>query len=329
MSDRIRWGILGTGSIAHKFATGLAVLPDAALVAVGSRRQKTADAFGDEFDVPNRHAGDEALAADPDVDVVYVATPHVFHCDNTVLCLDHGKHVLCEKPFAINAHETRHMIVAARRNHRFLMAAVWTRFLPTMVKLREILASGRIGEVKLMQVDFGFRAGLKPEARLFNPALGGGALLDVGSYTVQLAAMVFGQPPAKIMSTMQLGETGVDEQTAMLFTYDQGQMAQLSCAIRTSTSQEASIFGTEGRIHFPSWWNGTTLTVWDKSSGAEGETMTLPFEGNGYNCEAQAVMECIRAGKLESEVMPLDETIQLMETLDTVRAQGGLRYPME
>jgi len=330
MSDTIRWGILGTGSIAHKFAKGLAVLPDAALVAVGSRRQETADAFGDEFDVPNRHAGYEALAADPDVDVVYVATPHVFHCDNTVLCLDHGKHVLCEKPFAINAQETRRMITAARKNQRFLMDAVCTRFLPTMVKLREILASGRIGEVKLMQVDFGFRAGLNPEARLFNPALGGGALLDVGIYVVQLAAMVFGQPPAKIMSTMQLGDTGVDEQTAMLFTYDQGQMAQLACAIRTSTPQEASIFGSEGRIHLPSaWWNGKTLMVWDKSSGAEGETMSLPFVGNGYNCEAQAVMDCIRAGKLESDIMPLDDTIQLMETLDTVRAQGGLVYPME
>jgi len=132
------------------------------------------------------------------------------------------------------------------------------------------------------------------------------------------------------MSTMQLGETGVDEQTAMLFTYDQGQMAQLACAIRTSTPQEASIFGSEGRIHLPSaWWNGTALTVWDKSSGAEGETMILPFEGNGYNCEAQAVMDCIRDGRLESDIMPLDETIQLMETLDTVRAQGGLAYPME
>ncbi len=222
------------------------------------------------------------------------------------------------------------MIAAARKNQRFLMDAVWTRFLPTMVKLREILASGRIGEVKLMQVDFGFRAGLNPEGRLFDPALGGGAVLDVGIYVVQLAAMVFGQPPAQIMSAMQLGETGVDEQTAMLLTYDQGQMAQLACAIRTSTPQEAAIFGSEGRIHFPSaWWNGTTLTVWDKSSGAAGETMTLPFEGNGYNCEAQAVMDCIRADKLESDVMPLDETIQLMETLDTVRAQGGLVYPME
>ena len=329
MSDTINWGILGTGNIAHKFAQGLAVLPDAHLVAVGSRRQATADAFGDEFDVPHRHASYEALAADPDVDVVYVSTPHSLHRDNSVLCLERGKHVLCEKPFAINAAQTRDMIAAARANNRFLMDAVWTRFLPVMVKTRALIASGALGEIRMVQADFGFRANVNPEGRLFDPALGGGGLLDVGIYTLQFASMVLGAP-VDIQSTAQLGETGVDEQVGMLLKYAAGQIATLSCAIRTTTHHEASIYGTEGRIKLsPPWWRGSELTLWTKPGPEGGETMALPFEGNGYNYEAAAVMDCIRNGDLESSVMPLQETLQLMETLDTIRAQIGLRYPME
>lgn len=329
MDQALRWGILGTGNIAHQFARGLAVLPDATLVAVGSRRQKTADAFGDEFDVPHRHAGYEHLAEDPDVDVVYVSTPHTFHHENTILCLNAGKHVLCEKPFAVNARQARDMIVTARAHSRFLMDAVWTRFLPVMVQVRTLLETGTIGEVHMLQVDFGFRSRFDPAARLFNPALGGGALLDVGIYTVQLASMIFGGAPSEIATKATLGETGVDEQSAMTFKYPQGQLAQLSCAIRTTTAQEAWIYGTEGRIHLHTpWWRGTTLTVW-QAGAEEGETQRLPFEGNGYNYEAAEVMQCIREGRLESDVMPLDETLQLMGTLDAVRAQWGLRYPME
>ncbi|HNT75370.1 MAG TPA: Gfo/Idh/MocA family oxidoreductase, partial [Anaerolineae bacterium] len=173
MVEKIRWGILGTGNIAKKFAAGLRVLPDAELVAVGSRAQATAEAFGAAFDVAHRHASYEALAADPDVDVIYVSTPHPLHCENTLLCLDAGKAVLCEKPFAINAAQAQLMIDRARAKGLFLMDAVWTRFLPVMVKVRELLAAGVLGEVQLLHADFGFRAEFDPAGRLFNPALGG------------------------------------------------------------------------------------------------------------------------------------------------------------
>jgi predicted dehydrogenase len=330
MSEVIRWGILGTGNIAHQFARGLAVLPDAALVAVGSRAQETADAFGAEFDVSNRHASYEALAADAEVDVVYISTPHPFHHANTLLCLNGGKHVLCEKPFAMNAQQAREMIATARAHSLFLMDAIWTRFLPAMVKTRKLLAKGAIGDVRMLLVDFGFRAQFNPEARLFNPKLGGGALLDVGIYTVQLASMVMGGPPSEIAALAALGETGVDEQTAMTLKYAHGQLAQLSCAVRTATRQEAWIYGTEGRLHLHSpWWRGTKVSLWQATGSENGTTLDLPFEGNGYNYEAAEVMRCIRAGRLESDVMPLDESLELMETLDAARAQWGLQYPDE
>lgn len=330
MDEKIRWGILGTGNIAKKFAIGLSALPDAALVAVGSRKQETASAFGAEYDVPHRHASYEALANDPDVDVIYVATPHPYHCENTLMCLDAGKAVLCEKPFAINAAQTRQMVAKAREKKLFLMDAVWTRFLPLHVKVRELLASDALGDVRMLHIDFGFRTRFNPQSRLLNPELGGGGLLDVGIYAVQLAAMVFGAAPREIASMAHLGETGVDEQATMIFGYDDGKLAQLSCAIRTMTHHEASIFGTEGRIRLhPAWWRGTTLSLYRKPGNEPDEVLTLPFEGNGYNYEAAEVMACMRAGKTESAVMPLDETLALMETLDTIRGQWGLKYPME
>jgi predicted dehydrogenase len=330
MTEIIRWGILGTGNIAHQFARGLAVLPDAALVAVGSRAQETADAFAKEFGVPHSHATYETLAADPEVDAIYVSTPHPFHHENTLLCLNAGKHVLCEKPFAMNAAQAREMITTARSRSRFLMDAVWTRFLPAMVKVRELLSENAIGELRMLLADFGFRAQFNPEGRLFNPQLGGGALLDVGIYTVQLASMVMGGPPTEIAAKATLGETGVDEQSAMTFAYPGGQLAQLSCAIRTATNQMAWIYGTEGRMHLHSpWWRGTKVTVWQAGGPESGTLYDLPFEGNGYNYEAAEVMRCIREGRLESDVMPLDETLELMETLDAARAQWGLRYPVE
>jgi predicted dehydrogenase len=327
VTDKIRWGILGTGGIAKRFAQGLAVLPDAELVAVGSRSQAAADAFGDAFDVPHRHASYAALSEDPDVDVVYVATPHSLHRDNSLLCLQAGKAVLCEKPFAINTVEADEVIALARKNGRFLMEAMWTRFLPVVERARRLLAEGAIGEVRMISVDFGFRAPLDPHSRLFDLRLGGGALLDVGVYCVSLASMVFGTP-ARIASMAHLGQTGVDEQAAVILGYDGGQLAVLTAAIRTNTPQEALLLGTEGqiRIHSP-WWRPTTLTL--SIQGQEDEVMHFPFEGNGYNYEAAEVMRCLRAGRSESHVLPLDETMAIMRTMDQIRAQWDLRYPME
>ena len=326
--DKIHWGILGTGMIATKFAEGLMALPDAELVAVGSRSQSSADDFGYEFDVPHRHASYTALADDPDVDVVYVATPHPFHRENSILCLEGGKAVLCEKPFAINASEAEDIIALAREKGLFLMEAMWTRFLPVLVRTRELVAKGTIGEVRALFADFGFRTAFDPKSRLFDPQLGGGALLDVGVYTISLASMVFGTAPSRINGMAHLGQTGVDEQSAVILGYDQGQLAILAVAVRTEMPQEAVLVGTEGRIrlHAP-WWRSTTLTL--SRPREKDEVLHLPYEGNGYNYEAAAVMDCLRAGKTESDVMGLDETLAIMQTLDRIRAQWDLRYPME
>ena len=332
MTDKIRWGILSTGWIAKKFAEGLSVLPDAEIVAVGSRAQETADAFGDEYGVPHRHASYEALVGDQDVDVIYIGTPHPFHKDNAILSLEAGKAVLLEKPFTINAGEAEKVIALAREKGLFLMEAMWSRYIPIIVKLRELLAEGAIGEVRMLTADLGFRSEFDPKSRLFNLELGGGALLDVGIYPISFASMVLGTP-ARIASMAHLGQTGVDEQAGIVFGYDGGQLAILHTALQTSTAIEATVMGTKGkiRVHSP-WYYGTTLTLSIEERDDKvisDEVISLPYEGNGYNFEAAEVNERLREGKLESDVMPLDETLAIMQTLDTIRAQWGFKYPME
>ncbi len=327
MADPIRWGILSTGKIAGKFAEGLSVLPDAELAAVGSRTADAAHAFADRFNISRRHASYEDLANDPEVDAIYVATPHSLHRENSLLCLDAGRAVLCEKPFAINRREAEEVVAAAREKGIFLMEAMWTRFLPIMGRVREWLADGAIGEARMVTADFGYRSDVNPEGRLFNPNLGGGALLDIGVYTVSFASMVFGGSPSQVSGLADIGETGVDEQAGVVLGYPRGQLAVLSCAVRTRTPHAAQIFGTDGsiRIH-PPFWHATTATL---TTGGSEETLKLPYKGNGYNCEAAEVMRCLREGKRESDTMPLDETLSVMETLDRIRAQWGLKYPME
>lgn len=328
MTDTIKWGIIGTGNIAHQFATGLQAVDDAELVAVASRTQERADKFGDEFDVARRYDSYEALANDADVQAVYIATPHTSHKDNTLLCLNHGKHVLCEKPFAVNKSQAQEMVDLAREKNLFLMDAVWTRYFPIMIKLRELLAEGVIGDVMLVQTDFGFRMGsVMPEHRLFNPDLAGGALLDVGIYPVQLASMIYGKQPKDIVSHVTLGETGVDELSVSVFKYSDYEMATITTAIRMSTPHETRIMGSKGIISIPDWWHPTEMTV--QVSGEDPKTYTLEIEGNGYNYEAIEVGRCIREGLTESPVMPLDETLAIMDTMDTMRKQWGLSYPVE
>lgn len=326
-STSIRWGILGTGNIAKQFARGLTAIADADLVAVGSRTRDSADAFGAEFEVPRRHASYEALAADGEVDAIYVATPHSLHRDNSILCLENGKAVLCEKPFAINAGQARDVVAVARERGLFLMEAMWTRFIPAVVQARRWIAEGVIGEPRLVAADFGFRAGVNPKGRLFDAALGGGALLDVGIYTISMASMVLGPNPDRIETTATMGETGVDEQSAFILGYEGGEMAVLYTAVRTSTPVETRILGTDGRIliHSP-FFKAEKVSL---QAGDRNEEVELPLEGNGYNYQAVEVMNCLRAGKTESDVMPLDETVALMEVMDNIRAQWGLKYPME
>ncbi len=325
---KIRWGILGTGAIARKFAEGLKLVPDAELLAVGSRAAKTAKKFADSFQIPRRYAGYDELANDSEVDVIYVATPHPFHMENTLMCLNAGRAVLCEKPFVINASQATRMVNAARNKRLFLMEAMWTRFLPVIAKVRRLLDQKVIGEVRLLQADFGFKSKWNPKSRLFNPELAGGALLDVGVYTVSLASMVFKKPPKQISAMTHIGKTGVDEQSAMLFGYDNGQMAVLSCAVRTETPQQAFIIGTKGTIRiYPQFWRATSAMI--SVEGKKDRVLEVPLDGYGLDHQAREVMRCLRAGKLESDVMPLDESVQIMKTMDKIRTQFQLKYPME
>jgi predicted dehydrogenase len=323
----IRWGIIGPGSIAKSFCRGVAVLPDHQVVAVGSRTQEKADVFGEEFHVPRRHGSYQALVEDPEVDAVYVATPHPYHQENALQALDAGKPVLCEKPFTLNEGQLSELVEVARSKNLFLMEGMWTRFFPLMYRVRELLKEGAIGEVRMVQADFGFRAGFDPKGRLFAPELGGGSLLDVGIYVLSLSSMVLGEPD-RITGVATIGETGVDEQAAVTLGHPSGAVSLLFSAVRTNTPHVAYINGTDGRItiHSP-FWKPEKLTL--SRSGQPDELIELPMEGSGFNYEIAEVGRCLRAGKTESDVMPLDESLSLMRTMDRLREQWGIRYPTE
>ena len=329
MGEKIRWGILSTGYIAHRFAEALRFLPDAELVAVGSRSEASARRFADQHRIPHCHCGYDRLVEDPDVDVVYVATPHPCHKEHILLSLEAGKPVLCEKPLTINAADTATVIQAARDRSLFLMEAMWSRFLPAVVRARELIAQGVLGELQILSADFGFRADPDPKGRLYNLELAGGALLDVGVYPVSLAFMIFG-PPARTASIGHIGRTGVDEQAGILLGYDNGALAVAYLTIRAGSPTEATLVGTRGilRMHaevglFRPW--RLTLSLLGQSD----QVIDLPYEGNGYHYQAAEVMRCLRSGQLESETMPLDESLAIIRTMDGIRAGWGLRYPME
>ena len=323
----VRWGILGAGSIAARFAEALAALPEAETLAVGSRSQNSADRFAEAHGFSRAYPTYEDLAADPDVDVVYVATPHPFHAGNVELCLLAGKAVLCEKPFTMNAAEARRIVGIARGRNLFLMEGMWTRFFPLMERLRKVIADGTIGEPRMLTVDFGFRAEPDPSSRLFDPKLGGGAMLDVGVYCVSFASMVLG-PPVRGTGYAYLGETGVDEQFAVALEHGGGRLSAITAGTRTATPHEATVLGTEGyaRIHSP-WWRPEAMTI--SRPGREDEVVREPTEENGFRYEAAEVARCLGAGEKESALMPLDETISVLETMDGIRAGWSLRYPGE
>lgn len=327
MHQPIRWGILSTGGIARTFAEGLGHTKDAQLVAVGSRDQASADAFGDKYQVKNRHASYESLAHDPEVDVIYIGTPHPFHKDNMLLCLNAGKHVLCEKPFTLNRAEAQEAVDLAREKNLFLMEAAWTRFLPVMGKVRELIAEGMLGTVRTLSADFSFSKSFDPEHRAYNIELGGGGLLDVGVYAITLASMVYGRQPESFKSVVNIGATGVDYSSALLFDYGQGQFATITSGVTVAGSQTAHIMGDKASIRIPKpWWNSRKLFL----DQAYSETMIeLPFAGNGYNYEAEEVIRCIRAGEHESPLLPLSETLANLGTMDAIRAEWGLVYPSE
>ena len=326
MKKIIKWGILGPGRIAHKFAQSVKCIEDAEITAVGSRSIERAAQFATEYSISRAYGSYIDLASDPDVDIIYVAAPHPAHFECALLCLKAGKAVLCEKPFTLNASETKVLIKTAGASKLFLMEAMWMRYLPAIVKVRELLAQGTIGEIRMIKADFGNRIPWEPAGRLLNPELGGGALLDVGIYPISFASMVLGPSPTKITGVAYLGETGVDEQFSAVLGYEAGRIAALSGAVRTSLPNDARIIGTDGYIRVPDFWRASGLELYQNGKIKKFE---IPFRSTGYIHEAEEAMYCLREGLTESSIMPLDESLKIMKILDALRKQWGLKYPSE
>jgi predicted dehydrogenase len=327
MAKAVHWGILGTGHIARKFAEGLGYVKNARLDAVGSRQQSTANDFGNSFNIPRCYGSYEELANDPTIQAIYISTPNHLHMENSILCLEAGKAVLCEKPFALNIQQATKIIKVARENNCFIMEAMWTRFLPVFSTLKDMLKKGVIGAPEMLTANFGFKAVYNPTSRLFNPEYGGGALLDIGVYPISLSSMIFGNP-AMIRALAHIGKTNVDEKIAVVLGHVNSRLSLLHASIRVQTDQEADILGSTGRIkiHAP-WWHPTKMSV--LIPGAKEQIIDLPYQGNGYNYEIAEVNKCVLAKKPESDIMPLDETLSIMDTLDKIREQIGLKFPSE
>jgi predicted dehydrogenase len=327
---KIRWGILGCGKIARKFAADLRLVEDAELIAVGAREQSSAASFAKDFHAHYVHGSYEALVTNPEVDVIYVATPHGLHHEHVMLCLKHKKAVLCEKAFAINYRQAKEMIDFANEQNTFIMEAFWTRFLPHYFKMKELIALGKVGTIKYLNAEFGFIPTLPFPARLYEPALGGGALLDIGVYPIFLALDLLGRPD-HIDAVMTPASTGVDEQCAITFTYNNGAIAQLFCSFSSNLATGADVAGDQGRIRLTHRFHGPT-TVLEYYPGIVDTREIVPFEkasGNGYEYEARHVNECLRMNIAESPVLTHDLTLLLMQTLDVIRAKAGIKYPAD
>lgn len=328
--SKIRWGILGCGRIARKFAADLRLVDDAELTAIASRNTETLELFAKDFPCKHHHNSYEALAANDDVDVVYIATPHSHHYQHTMLCLNHDRAVLCEKAFAINSRQANEMINTAKERKVFLMEAFWTKFLPHYKKLQDLLQQKTLGDIKSVLINFGFRTSEKSPQRLFDPLLGGGTLLDIGVYNVFMTLSVLGKPDS-IEATMTASPTGVDEQIAVLFKYNNGAMAQLFSSFASNLPTQAEINGTEGCITLTTRFYEPSATI-QLSKKIPYEREVVPVEkkgGFGYHYEARHVNECLRKGLIESPVMTHADTLLLMEILDIIRNKARIEYPAD
>ncbi|MGP0031618.1 MAG: Gfo/Idh/MocA family protein [Acidimicrobiales bacterium] len=322
----IRWGVVGPGAIAGGFADAMQLVEGGEIVAVASRSAERAEAFGDRFAIPLRYGDYGAMADDPSVDAVYVATPQSRHDVDTLAFLRAGKHVLCEKPFALNARQARRMAEEARGRGLFLMEAIWSRFLPAYRALVDVVGAGRIGEPLLVEADFGFRRPMDPQHRLFRPDLGGGGLLDLGIYPLQLCSLLLGYPEHAVAEGV-IGETGVDEQVAAVLRHPGGTLGVIKAGLRVGMTCTARVSGSEGCVDIPALMHCPDAITVASSSGVE--RIDASYEGNGLRFQVDEVHRCLAAGETESPVMPLDESIVLASTLDAIRAQIGLVFPGE
>lgn len=324
MKKTIHWGIIGLGKIARKFAEDLLLLDGVQLAAVASRDLEKAKTFAEEFQAASYYSSYEELVADPEIDVVYIATPHVFHLKNTIMCLKANKAVLCEKAFAMNSRQVDIMIEEAKKRKLFLMEALWTRFIPATEKLMELINTNIIGEIEKVQADFGFEADPNPEKRVFNKKLGGGSLLDVGLYPVYLSLLLLGAPE-KIKAKAQMTNQNVDGSCSMEFHYQNQIKAILESSIEKSTPTEAFIQGSKGtiKLHAPFHHTQKLTIALNKQTQ---EDIEIKYTGNGYYHEILEVVDCLRKGKTESKKMPHSTSRQIIATLDAIREKIGLKY---
>ena len=326
MDKLFRFGIIGPGKIATKFCESLQTLSHGAQVyAVASRDGKRAREFAATFNAPKFYSSYQELVDDPQVDIVYIATPHPFHFEQTMLCLNHGKAVLCEKPLTISLNQTAQLVKLARDKKVFLMEAMWSRFIPALVKMKELIDQGEIGEVKFMHSDFGFVAPPNLDMRTFNKALGGGAQLDVGVYPMFLTLWLLGKPDY-IKAFAGLATTGADENTAALFGYKNGTVASIYSSFVADSVKEAVITGTKGTITIQSAWHKATRFVLKKNSDEKSELFEFPYPSNGLQFQAEEAMQCLREGKTESPKLSLDMSLLMAETADEIKRQIGVKY---
>ena len=326
-ASQLRWGILGTGFIARLFTADIK-LTGHQVAAVGSRASQSAEAFADEFGIANVHGSYEALVADPQVDIVYVATPHIRHHEDTLLALRAGKHVLVEKAFTINATEARDLVEVAKRSDLVLLEAMWTRWLPHMVEIRRLIADGAIGDVRALMADHTQKLSEDPSHRINALALGGGALLDLGVYPISFASELLGTPTG-VDACATLKPTGADAETGIVLRYEGGRTASIYTASNALGPNRACVLGTEGRIEVDSvWYTPTTFRLYDQQ-GELRSTFTSDVPGRGMQFQADEIEWLIGAGQLSGEILPLSESVSIMETMDRIREQIGLRYPTE
>ena len=330
MAQNIRWGILGCGRIARKFAADLKHVSDAELIAVGSRSRATAEEFVKDFPAKHVHDSYEALVQNSEVDIIYVASPHGLHHEHTLLCLEHKKAVLNEKAFAINSRQAKEMIDLAKKQNVFLMEALWTKFMPHYNLTMQMVRDGKLGNISSVLVNFGFIPADPVPKRIYDPALGGGTLLDIGIYNVFIALSVLGRPDT-IEASITPANTGVDEQCAILFKYKNGAMAQLFSTFTSNLPTEAYINGDKGRIHLTSRFYEPSATIAFYPGRIDTKEI-IPFDkeaGFGYQYEARHAGECLRKGLTESPVMSFADTLLMMETLDRIRSVAGIHYDVD
>ncbi|HEY0064566.1 MAG TPA: Gfo/Idh/MocA family oxidoreductase [Telluria sp.] len=326
-TQSVRWGILGTGGIARAFATALMETPGAVLAAVGSRSMASARDFGRDFGSPACYGSYEALATAPDVDIIYIGTPHPMHAENAMLALNGGKAVLCEKPFTMNLREAERVVELARAKKLFLMEAMWTRFMPALAEVRRIVASGEIGTVHQVHADFGFSATRDPEHRVNKRELGGGALLDLGIYPLSISCALLG-PVSTVQAQAVLSDGGIDLTTGFSMKHESGALSICSCSLRARTPCELTVSGSLGNIRMDAMFHlAKSVTV--KLTDGSTRTVATPFLGNGYVHEAIEAGRCLRAGLLESPQMLHADTLALMQLLDNIRQQIGVTYPAD